>query len=201
MAIPKLPCISVFFLLASLSADQPWQNALQKNGITIETRKVPGSAFKEIRAEMKVDTTLQRVMAVMRDIPGYTAWMKDCKEAKQIAKFSEESGVVFSVQATPWPIAEREAVVKFVFRKSANPAAFTISLEAMPSALPANDRRVRISQLRGYWRFVEAAPRKVEVTYSLYSDPGGHLPGWAVSAMAAHLPYETLNNLRTLLQK
>ncbi len=139
-------------------------------------------------------------MAVMQNIPGYTAWMKDCKESKQIAKFSATSGIVFSVQATPWPIAEREAVVRFMFRKSATPPLISVTMEAVPDAIPPTPGRVRISQLKGYWKFTELSPGAVEITYSMHSEPGGSLPGWAVSGMVGHLPYQTLNNLRQLLE-
>lgn len=149
---------------------------------------------------MTAKTTLEKVMAVMQNIPGYTSWMKDCKEAKQIAKLSATSGIIFSVQATPWPIAEREAVVQFTFLKTAKPPLISVSMRAVPDALPVNPGRVRISQLKGYWKFSELSPDAVEITYSMHSEPGGSLPGWAVSGMVGHLPYQTLNSLRQLLE-
>jgi hypothetical protein len=43
----------------------------------------------------------------MRDIPRYTRWMKDCKEAREVQKISATSGIVYSLQTH---IALRESL-------------------------------------------------------------------------------------------
>jgi hypothetical protein len=193
--------IAAFVFAGFQYADEGWKRNLAKNGITIDTRSIPGSAYKEFRATMVAKTTLAKAVAVMEDIPGYTRWMKDCKEARELSKVSATSGLIYSLQATPWPIAEREAVVRYAFNRVKNPPVVRINIEAAPSALPVTPGRVRISRLRGYWNFQELAPGSVEVTYTLHSEPGGSLPAWAVAGMVAHLPYETLNKLRAQLEK
>lgn len=190
-------------LLAStgfFSADPDWKTSVVKEGITIETRPVSGSAYKEFRARMVLKSTLEKANQVMQDIPGYTRWMKDCKEARRIAQLSPTSGIIYSLQSAPWPIAPREAVVKYTYRKSATPASFEIFLEAAPDALPLNSGHVRIARLNGYWKFSQISAQSIEVVYGLHSEPGGYLPDWAVSAMVAHLPFETLNKLRSRLE-
>lgn len=197
------PFIAFLFAAVSLSAafgDSAWQRKTEKDGIVIETRTVPGSDFREFRASMRAKTSLEKAVAVMEDIPGYTGWMKDCKEARRIKQLSAGTGIIYSLQDTPWPIAPREAVVKYSFNRTGNPPAIVIALEAAPDALPLNSGRVRISRLRGYWKFFQTGPDSVEIVYSLHSEPGGNLPGWAVAAMVAHLPFETLRKLRDRLE-
>lgn len=191
---------AVACLGATVFAQNVWKTSLVRDGITIETRPVAGSAFKEFRATMVSKTSLEKASQVMQDISGYTRWMKDCKEAKRIETISPTSGVIYSLQSTPWPIAPREAIVKYTYRKSTQPPAFSIFLEAAPDAMPPQSGHVRISQLSGYWKFVQVSPDRVEVTYVLHSEPGGYLPDWAVSAMVAHLPFETLSKLRSRLE-
>lgn len=195
-----LACIAVFALSGLQHADEGWKRNLAKNGITIYTRSVAGSAYKEFRATMVVKSSLGKAIALMEDIPGYTRWMKDCKEARVLSKLSATSGVIYSLQATPWPIAEREAVVSYSFSRAKNPPAVRIQIEAAPNVVPVSPGRVRISRLKGYWNFAEVAEGSVEVTYTLHSEPGGSLPAWAVAGMVAHLPYETLNKLRAQLE-
>ena len=201
MRTVSLACIAVFTFSGFQYADEGWKRNLAKNGITIETRSIPGSAYKEFRATMVVKTSLARAVAVMEDIPGYTRWMKDCKEAKVLSKISASRGTIFSLQATPWPIAEREAVVTYSSTRGKNPPAVRIDIEAAPNALPITPGRVRISRLKGHWNFLEIAPGSLEVTYTLHSEPGGSLPAWAIAGMVAHLPYETLSKLRLQLEK
>lgn len=193
--------VCLFTLSGAVISEDGWKRSLEKNSIAIETRSIPGSAYKEFRAKMVVNANLSKAIAIMEDIPGYTRWMKDCKEARVLSKASATSGVIYSLQATPWPIAEREAVVGYSFSRSKNPPALRIQIEAAPNAVPVTPGRVRISRLKGYWTFVEVAPGSVEVTYSMHSEPGGSLPAWAVAGMVAHLPYETLNQLRMRLEK
>lgn len=197
----SLACIAFFALTGFQYADEGWKRNLAKNGITIDTRSVPGSAYKEFKATMVVKTDLSKAIAVMEDIPGYTRWMKDCKKARVLTKVSATSGVIYSLQATPWPIAEREAVVGYSFSKAKNPPAVRIHIEAAPNAVSVTPGRVRISRLKGHWNFLEIAPGSVEVTYTLHSEPGGSLPAWAIAGMVAHLPYETLSKLRVQLEK
>ena len=101
--------LSIFAFTGRVISEDGWKRGLEKNGITIETRSIPGSAYKEFRARMVVKAKLSKAISIMEDIPGYTGWMKDCKEARVLSKASATSGVIYSLQATPWPIAEREA--------------------------------------------------------------------------------------------
>lgn len=192
--------VLLFFCTCAILSDAGWQRNLEKDGIVIETRPVAGSAYKEFKATMIAKTTLARVLVVMQDIKGYVEWMKDCKEAKRIKTLSASSGIVYSLQSTPWPITEREAVVQYAFRKTATPPALSVSLVATPTAIPENPGKVRIQALKGYWQFSELGSGLVHIVYSLHSEPGGNLPAWASAGMVAHLPYETLLKLRGKLE-
>jgi hypothetical protein len=200
MLRPLTVCTLLFLTPVLMSAGETWKQSLARNGITIHTRQVPGSAFKEFRATMTVDTTLARATVIMENVPGYTQWMKDCKEARLLKKLSATSGIIYSLQSAPWPIAEREAVVRYTLKKMTSPQALLVRIAAEPSTLPATPGKVRISTLSGYWEFLEVAPHKLRVTYALHSEPGGSLPQWAVAGMIAHLPYETLSRLRQILE-
>jgi len=178
-----------------------WERKLNRDGITVDTRSVEGSDFKEFKARMRVKSTLAKATEIMRDIPGYTRWMKDCKEAREVQKISASSGIVYSLQATPWPIAEREAVVRYDYRRTTTPPALYITIAAEPNALPQKSGRVRIQRLKGYWSYVEISPGELDVTYSMHSEPGGNLPSWAAAGMVAHLPYETMKKLKTELER
>ncbi len=111
MRSPIVMLLVVFAISQGLSS---WERKLNRDGIVVDVRSVPGSDFKEFKARMRVKSTLERATEVMRDIPGYARWMKDCKEAREVQKISASSGIVYSLQATPWPIAEREAVVRYL---------------------------------------------------------------------------------------
>jgi len=191
----------LFGISAAAIADEPWARTLDKHGVVIETRKVLGSDYKEFRATMTVKANLQKSLAVMQDFAGYKKWMKDCKESRRIVELSASSGIVYSLQATPWPISEREAVVRYTYEKTSKPPTVLIWLAAAPDAMPPTPGKVRIAKLKGYWRFRELAPNSTEVIYSMHSEPGGSLPGWAAAGMVAHLPFETLKKLREQLER
>ncbi|HNL11013.1 MAG TPA: START domain-containing protein [Turneriella sp.] len=196
-----LQALSVALALFPVSADSPWERKLHRDGIVVDVRSVADSDFKEFKARMRVKSTLVKATEIMRDIPGYTRWMKDCKEAREVQKISASSGIVYSLQAAPWPITEREAVVRYDYRRSSTPAALYITIAAEPNALPQKSGRVRIPRLKGYWSYVEISAGELEVTYSMHSEPGGSLPGWAAAGMVAHLPYETMKRLKAELER
>lgn len=114
----------------ALCAEEPWARSLEKQGVVIETRKVSGSDYKEFRATMIVNANLAKSLAVMQDFSGYKRWMKDCKESRRLAELSPSSGIVYSLQSAPWPIAEREAVVRYSYQKTVRPASVLIWLAA-----------------------------------------------------------------------
>lgn len=194
------PVVATLLLFLFITNIPAWERKLHRDGIVVDVRAVSGSDFKEFRARMRVKSNLAKAVAVMRDIAGYTRWMKDCKEAREIQKLSDSSGIVYSLQATPWPIAEREAVVRYHYSRSENPPTLYIAIAAEPSALPQSNGRVRITKLKGYWSYVEMEG-ELEVTYSMHSEPGGSLPSWAAAGMVAHLPYETMKKLKMELEK
>ena len=167
-------CFTIFIAVTPVLPD--WTTNLEKNGIRIETRAVSGSAYKEFRATMTAKTSMAKVQEVMQDIPAYATWMKDCKEARRIRKNSENSGVVYSLQATPWPIVEREAVVEYQFRKQLKPPEISITLTAVPEIIPQTPGKVRISRLAGSWQFRALGAGEVQIVYSLHTEPGGNLP-------------------------
>ncbi len=191
----------ILFAVAAVLAEPQWERKLSRDGIVVDVRGVEGSDFKEFRARMRVKSNLAHASAVMRDIRGYSRWMKDCKEAREVQKISVTSGIVYSLQATPWPIAERDAVVRYDYRQGKTPPSIYVSIAAAPDALPQAKGRVRVSKLKGYWSFIEIAPNELEVTYAMHSEPGGNLPGWAAAGMVAHLPHETMKKLRLELEK
>ncbi|GAB4437009.1 MAG: hypothetical protein OHK0011_20080 [Turneriella sp.] len=66
--------------------------------------------------------------------------------------------------------------------------------------MPQKNGRVRIPKLKGYWSYIEM-DGELEVTYSMHSEPGGSLPGWAAAGMVAHLPSETMKKLKVELER
>lgn len=193
---------SLAFLVLNLATGLfAWKQNLEKNGVLIETRAVSGSAYKEFRATMNARTTMAKVVAAMNDIPGYARWMQDCKEARRLETISETSGLVYSVQNAPWPIADREAVVAYKFERTKKPDALIVSIIAEPEALPQTPGKVRIQKLSGLWTFTQIDAEYVRVEYRLHSEPGGYLPSWAIAGMISHLPYQTLVKLRSRLEE
>lgn len=195
-----LALVLVISQLREVDAEALWHKNLERDGITIETRHVAGSKFKEFKATMTVSSSLATARRVMNDIENYTRWMKDCKESRRARILGRNSGIVYSVQSAPWPIADREAVVRYEYRESAKPSTLSISIAADPDALPRDSGRVRIEKLSGYWKFTDLGLGRMEVIYSLHSEPGGNLPAWAIAGMVAHLPFETLRKLRMQLE-
>ena len=63
--------IVLFLLVLCCRKIFAWEKAKEKNGITIYTRKIEGSDFKEFKAVMCVKTSLAGLVALFEDIESH----------------------------------------------------------------------------------------------------------------------------------
>ena len=58
-----------------------WELKKEDDGISVYTREVEGSAFKELKINFNVKTTLSAIIALFKDVPSYPDWVYKCKES------------------------------------------------------------------------------------------------------------------------
>lgn len=188
----------VFFSLPAFS--QEWKLVKDEDGIKVYTRLPEGSSLEEVRATVRVKTTLSAFTALLKDVDGYKAWAYNCVESKVIKMVCDTAQCYYTQTDLPWPVSNRD----LIFRSSLKQDSLTLVIKTnsvcVPDMLEENDGIIRIRAGRTAWTLTPVSGGFVDVDYFASIDPGGTVPAWLINSTIDMGPYNTLNNVRELLE-
>ncbi len=192
--------MQLFLLLMLFSIDyqliaQDWHLEKDKAGIQVFTRKVEGYAIKEYKAIVTLKTTIDDLVALLKDHENLKSWFVKCPESTRLKKVSEDEYYVYFLNDAPWPVSDRDNITKMTFEKLANGTQL-IHLKGEPDYLPKKSGIVRLPRMQAKWMFERQADGQIKVTQQVLADLGGKVPGWLVNFAIVEAPFETLSNLR-----
>ena len=187
---------TVFVFPKTVSA---WELAKSGDGITVYTRGVEGSGFKEYKALARIKASLSSLVAIVEDIEVYPSWIHTCKEGKLLKKINEKETYNYTVNEAPWPVRDRDAVVHNKISQNPENRVVTIEIKGIPDYIPEKTGVQRVRKIDGFWRFTPLENGSVEVVYQVHSEPGGNLPSWLVNSIVVSQPYYTLVNMQKVV--
>ena len=145
---------------------------------------------------------LQAMSGVLNDTPNMPRWMHFISKAKEIRRSDYLNREYQFLTTLPWPLADREAVVKLLVRQDPVSKGVTVHVINAPTLLPPNSDYIRFPQMTGQFSFYPTGnAREVEVTYELVLDPGGYIPAWIANIVLKDTPYFTLERLRRVVER
>lgn len=201
--------ITLLFLLAfaaqgaSALDSADWRLVSNKNGIQVYMKHDDEARIKTFRGvtRFKVEN-LHAMSGVLNDTPNMPRWMHFISKAKEIRRSDYLNREYQFLTTLPWPLADREAVVKLLVRQDAVTRGVTVHVINAPTLLPPNNDYIRFPQMTGVFSFVPTGKDKeVEVTYELVLDPGGYIPAWIANIVLKDTPYFTLERLRRVVER
>jgi hypothetical protein len=181
---------------ASESIKAEWTLDLQENGIDVYTRPVEGSGIKEFKGVAEVEVSVDKVLALLRDSSRFKTWFPNTPESKLLNREGDVS-YQYSVMATPWPMDDRDNVLRSVTTHDESTGDVRIEITAVPDYHPVQEGRVRVQQAHGTWKLKPMGPNKTHVTFKMHLEPGGGIPQWMINARIVATPFEALTSLRT----
>ncbi|MEM9177465.1 MAG: START domain-containing protein [Myxococcota bacterium] len=187
-------------LLATAAQADDWALSREENGIVVHTRPVADSGIDEFRGVAEVDAPAEALVALLRDSARLKEWFPNTPESKLIDREGAISNQ-YSVLATPWPISDRDNVLRSVLSRDATTGVVEITLAANPDHYPEQDGRVRVRRANGVWRFEPLSESRTRVTFQMHLEPGGGIPQWMINARVVETPYEALTNLREIIAR
>jgi hypothetical protein len=142
----------------------------------VELRKVPGSKFDEVR----VSTTSGSSLASLCD----AVWGKGLSGKKPEGAFKKRV-VLKETEHERWTyeqirvpvVADRDYVIRVKRVHDAPSGQCEVAFDTQEDPrYPPDADHVRIPSIRGTWKLVPNASGKVDISYVVYSDPGGSVP-------------------------
>lgn len=180
------------------SAESGWRILRQGPGLVVYDRPVDGSHFREHRGVIRVRARLSAIVAVFQDASANHEWVYRSLGAEVLRQESPLEAFVYGRISAPWPIEDRDSVVRFQLSQDPESLAVRIGMRAEPGLAPRYAGFVRVPVLDGHWLLRPMGDGTVEVSHQVYGEPGGWVPAWLANEAATRTVYYTLLNLRAM---
>lgn len=195
----------IFLMLFSFSsltnAQDDWVLKSNRDGIKVYTKNLDNSPFKAIRTICTIDASLSRLTAVLLDINSTADWVYGTKSCTLLKQVSSSELFYYSEIEIPWPVSNRDFIVKLKVTQDPQTKIVTVDGDNMPNMLPENKNIVRIQKSFSRWLITPVSSNKVQVEYILQVDPGGSVPAWLINLFATNGPFESFKKLREQVKK
>ncbi|MDH5655609.1 MAG: START domain-containing protein [Spirochaetia bacterium] len=190
----------LIFAFLAVSQIYPWNLKKDSNGVKVFTRKVQGFSIEEYRGEVEIQGSLEGLIKLVQDMPACSQWIEYCKEGKLIKKESNFISYTYTETSLPWPMDNRDAVVKNILTLYPGGKGAKIDFTSSPNYIPPVSGIRRIQKIKGFWEFSKLENGNFKVTYQVLSDPE-NIPAWMVNMGIVDQPYITLKNMKTFIKK
>ena len=187
-------CFLVFLSgpITQAAGESAWKEVVVDQGVTVWSRDRSGRVLPELRARGQMNGELFHAMAVILDNERSCEWVPNCTESQEIKRLDVRTTWVYSVTDSPWPVSDRDTVVKVVAETIEPNNKYRVLMQAQPDFLPLVEGRVRIPYSNIYFLLKRVNADTIEIEYGLDVDPGGALPKWMVRRTARKTLIETI---------
>jgi len=191
----------VICFISTVVSAQSWSLAKDKNAVKVYTRKIDGWGIKEYKAVFSVKASLNKVVRVLKDVPGRYNWLHNTVEIREIARTSDAVSFYNLVDA-PWPVSDRDNITTFSFVQL-NPTQVRVNMKLLKThaKAPVYDGIVRIQKMKGYWLLTDKGNGIVEVLQQCVAEPGGSIPDWLANSAVVDTPYQSMYKLKKYIEK
>ncbi len=178
-------------------AQEGWKLEREKNGIKVYTKK-SSSSLKDSKSVMVINASAKRAFDLLTDFERHRDWMDRIRASRLLKKVSDTEFYVYYEVMAPWPVSDRDVAVQYKVTKMEG-GGFKMEAIGKPNYVPQKDGMVRVPESYSSWEFIPKGD-KLEITFTNHSNPGGGIPDWLANLSATDNPYNTLSNLRRVLE-
>lgn len=192
--------VILLLLLAVPVAAGGWEQVVSSDKLVVERRDYAGSELQEIRGITRVRASLNAVMALLKDADFNHNWVYRSGGARILQEHGYEQAYVYGIVDAPWPMQDRDTVVRFDYRQDPETGEIIITIKNFPDFIPREENYVRVPDFGGFWALRPESDGWVEVTYQVYGDPGGLIPVWLANFAAVTSVTRTLQRMDAAVQ-
>lgn len=131
----------------------------------------------EVEVVGQIEAPMAEVVATLLDLDGFGRWFPNTEEWEVLER-TPDSALAYGRLSLPWPVDDRDYVVRYSWSPETEPKPFRLLSEVAPSVGPAvPEGVVRVEEMATEW---EIAPlgTGTRVRYVYTGSPGGMLPDW-----------------------
>lgn len=183
------------FALAAFPAfaEPEWTQISDADGVKTFQRTVENTQIVAFRGETEVDAPIERVAAILENIPHRKEWIDDLIEAKNIQTISTLERVHYNYSHVSWPFQDRDLVIHVKVDVNQKDRELKIAMnDTEHPDMPPRPGVVRARLLPSKYFVKELAPNKTFLSIEVAVDPKGNVPLWLVRLKQRKWPRKTL---------
>ncbi|MDO8969217.1 MAG: START domain-containing protein [Saprospiraceae bacterium] len=188
---------SPVFLFSQNSTDWVFKN--EKEGVKVYYRKT--SEIHELKLVTSLKVSLSGLVTLLSEVENYPKWGYKVSESRELKKVSANETYYYSKLDFPWPLDDRDVVVRSSIVQDPVSRRVTATSISYPDYLPSNKGVIRMRNAKTTWTLVPGQGGWTYVEYFISSDPGGSLPDWLVNMAIDVGPRETIKNMRSFVRQ
>ena len=197
---PSLKIFILFLAVVSLASfkkqvNDEWVYEQEKKGIKVFSKKGRWGHLRDSKATMLVSLSPEQMLTTLTDFDNYKSWFPRCSKSRVVARLNESENIVHLHFNAPWPVKDRDCVIRVKIEKDKTGGAITITETSEPKYIREEADVVRILQIQSVWKLV-SKNGGTEVTNEYSSNPGGNIPDWMTNTQSVENPMNTFENLK-----
>jgi len=200
--MPRIFFLLFFSLLSIIgSAQYNWSLEKDNKGIKVYSADMANSAFKAIKVECTLQGDYLKLLSILSNVSGFSEWIYRTEFTKMVRKTSPGDFIYYSLTNLPWPMLNRDVVIRVKVNTDSLPKFLVIAGQDIPNEMDEIPTRVRVKHYKAYWKVTMPTASTVSILYILELDPGGSVPAWIANMFVDKGPYETFVKLAEQLKE
>lgn len=192
--------IGFLFVSISYAQQSDWVKAIDRDGIKVYKRSMPGSPIKEVKSVSYMNVPFDFLINLYDDTSRYEEWCHKCTSIKLIEQVNPKEKIIYYQTNSPWPVADRDSYSYHTKAIDPETKSISYSFKDYSHNYPVEKGKIRITDQNGLWRFTPLENGTVELYYQQYVDIGGNVPKWLVNQLIADVPYHSMKKFRALIK-
>ena len=169
-----------------------WNVINEERGITVSRREQPGCGLPSFRGQGPVRGSVLQILALMLDSSSVEAWAYGVDQSRSLKRISENEELIYLYSDVPWPVRDRDMVLRRTVEVVKPGEEFHIHLKCEPTATPEVSGAIRVKKCKSGFHLRRLDDTSTEIDYEMTLDPAGLLPKWASNYVAKNVPFKTL---------
>ena len=177
--------------------DDGWKLVSKSTADTlVYTKAVDGQPIKAVKAVTVVDASMETLLMVLADADLVPEWIPVIGKAELLQHTNPDGlSITYMVTKFPWPIRNRDAVIKTVTTYERGSGAVRMESSGLSGYVEEKDGLIRTPTSYTLWKIYPLEDSKLHVEIITHSDPRGHFPNWLMNMIVKRTPKSMFSRL------
>lgn len=173
---------------------EDWTLRKETDSIQVFTIDQPDSSFQAFKAVAVLDAPIENLMAVMVNPRSCVEWVHNCSESYAFGQGNFHDRYAYSVNNMPWPVTDRDYVLRIRIRGEGRGGDIIMELNAVPQSREVRDDYIRVDRSDTLYRFTPMGDQ-TRMVWVQHTNPNGSIPGWLVNSLLVDIPIKSMEQL------